>query len=168
MYSDVHWDLFVDSKVYSEIHGTGVGFCNEAYCGGWDGLGLDSQESCNAVCMADVNCRYAAWHPNTTCARYCPTDGVCTLNGNTAYTAYKKVYTKNESIGLNCGTMINGRGCSSEGEYKVGNADNAADCVPFCEKQNLAGCCEWQHDWKKCMYQPRDTSTSVSDKGRST
>ena len=65
--------------------------------------------------------------------------------------------------------MTAGYGCTTDGEYEAGNVEGsgkAASCGEVCEKLGLEGCCEWQHDHQKCMFQPNDNAVSV-DSGRS-
>ena len=73
--------------VYMDSHGQG--YCEAGYYGGWDGLGLDSQDACNAVCMSEDQCTYAAWNSGSTCSRYNGAD--CALNGKLNHFTYKKV-----------------------------------------------------------------------------
>jgi hypothetical protein len=66
----------------------GQGYCNQGYYAGWDGKGLTSQAACNAVCMKESQCTYAAWFHGKTCSRY--KLAACTLNGNRDHFTYKK------------------------------------------------------------------------------
>ena len=48
----------------------GTGICDNGYYRGWDGKGIESQEACNAVCLSEAQCTYAAWYNGKTCSRY--------------------------------------------------------------------------------------------------
>ena len=51
----------------------GTGYCNQGYYAGWNdfgGIGKESREACNAVCLSEAQCTYAAWNPTYTCSRY--------------------------------------------------------------------------------------------------
>ena len=69
----------------------GTGFCVDGLYkgrgrGNYDGI--ESQKSCNDACLADDQCKFAAWRPNLTCARY--NVPVCVLNDNPNPITYKK------------------------------------------------------------------------------
>ena len=65
-----------------------------------------------------------------------------------------------------CGRMQSGYGCTTDGEYTAGYASDAARCGDVCENLGLEGCCEWQDDHSRCVFQPNDDAVSV-DSGRS-
>ena len=51
----------------------GTGYCDQGYYAGWNdfgGIGKESREACNAVCLSEAQCTYAAWNPTYTCSRY--------------------------------------------------------------------------------------------------
>ena len=59
--------------------------------------------------------------------------------------------------------MKNKYGCSTDGEFIAGSAEDAASCGSVCENLGLKGCCEWQHGWEKCMFQPNDDTVETTD-----
>ena len=70
----------------------GTGYCVDGFYkgrskGNYDGI--DSQKSCNDACLADDQCKFAAWRPNHTCSRY--NVAICVLNGNTNHITYRKI-----------------------------------------------------------------------------
>ena len=66
----------------------GQGYCKSGYYAGWDGKGVESQDTCNKVCLEDPKCTYAAWWESETCARYNEVD--CKLNGDANHVTFKK------------------------------------------------------------------------------
>ena len=66
----------------------GRGYCHNGYYMGWDGKGKDSQEACNAVCLSEPQCKFAAWFPAQTCSRYNET--TCNLNNDKNHMTYAK------------------------------------------------------------------------------
>ena len=66
----------------------GQGYCKSGYYAGWDGKGVDSQDTCNKVCLEDPECTYAAWYGSKTCSRYNEVD--CKLNGDANHVTFKK------------------------------------------------------------------------------
>ena len=66
----------------------GRGFCHNGYYLGWDGKGKDSQEACNAVCLSEPQCKFAAWFPAQTCTRY--NKSTCNLNNDEDHMTYAK------------------------------------------------------------------------------
>ena len=66
----------------------GQGHCTHGYLRGWDGKGIESHAACNAVCLAEAACTYAAWNSGKTCSRY--KDVSCELNGVGDHYTYKK------------------------------------------------------------------------------
>jgi len=93
-----------DASAHMEDYGQG--YCNEGYLRGWDGRGTDTQAACNAVCMAEADCTYAAWNAGKTCSRY--KEASCTLNGVGDHYTYKKVQ------GSAGGKMVYWDGCAGE------------------------------------------------------
>ena len=68
----------------------GQGYCKHGYLRGWDRKGIESQAACNAVCLAEADCTYAAWNSGKTCSRY--KGASCQLNGVGDHYTYKKVH----------------------------------------------------------------------------
>ena len=66
----------------------GDGFCQNGYYMGWDGKGVDSQDACNAVCLSEPPCKFAAWFPKKTCSRY--NEEACHLNNDKNHVTYAK------------------------------------------------------------------------------
>ena len=54
--------------------------------------------------------------------------------------------------------MVNNQGCTTAGEFTAGTASDAYHCAEVCETLNRNGCCEWQTDWQRCVFQPNDVS----------
>ena len=75
----------------------GQGYCRNGYLRGWDGKGTGSQAACNAVCMAETDCTYAAWNNGKTCSRY--KEASCKLNGVRDHYTYKKTFRVQGSQG---------------------------------------------------------------------
>ena len=53
-----------------------------------------------------------------------------------------------------CKNLKNKVKCTSSREVFLPNARSLDACPSECEKAGnwAKGCCEWQHDWKKCMW----------------
>ena len=88
----------------------GQGFCDEGYYAGWDGKGIGSQASCNAVCLDESECTYAAYNAGQTCSRY--NGETCNLNGVQSHFTYKKTSTSprrmfSELFGFDWATRAN-------------------------------------------------------------
>jgi len=66
----------------------GQGYCKNEYLRGWDGKGISSQDACNAVCLAESDCTYAAFNKGRTCSRY--KGSACHLNGVGDHFTFKK------------------------------------------------------------------------------
>ena len=69
----------------------GMGYCLDGFYkgrakGNYDGI--DSQKSCNDVCLSDYQCKFAALYPNHTCSRY--NEAICVLNNDPNHITYKK------------------------------------------------------------------------------
>ena len=69
----------------------GGGFCQHGYYMGWDGKGKDSQEACNALCLSESQCKFAAWFPQQTCSRY--NEATCCLNNDKNHMTYAKTFS---------------------------------------------------------------------------
>lgn len=82
----------------------GQGYCRSGYLRGWDRKGLDSQAACNAVCLAEAACTYAAWNNGRTCSRY--KEASCELNTATDYYTYKKTASTSFTEKLQAVTMV--------------------------------------------------------------
>jgi len=61
---------------------------------------------------------------------------------------------------VQCGTLAKGQGCTTEGEYTAGPASDWHQCGRVCQALNKEGCCEWQPDWQRCVFQPKDKVTT--------
>ena len=61
----------------------GIGHCKDGYNAGWDNKGMESQEACNAVCLSEKQCKFAAWSRGKSCNRY--TGAICDLKADTVY-----------------------------------------------------------------------------------
>ena len=61
----------------------GIGLCKDGYNAGWDKKGIESQEACNAVCLSEKQCKFAAWLSKKTCNRY--TGTICDLKTETVF-----------------------------------------------------------------------------------
>ena len=48
----------------------GIGHCDAGYYAGWDDKGLESRKACEALCLSEEQCTYAAWQHGKTCSRY--------------------------------------------------------------------------------------------------
>ena len=55
-----------------------------------------------------------------------------------------------------CSQLIATYDCASETNAVVTGSSSLADCPSSCsqEANGRHGCCEWQADWKKCMFIP--------------
>ena len=67
----------------------GQGYCDAGYIRGWDGKGIESTEACNALCLSESDCYYAAFFKGSTCSRY--NEKTCYLNDNKDHFTSKKV-----------------------------------------------------------------------------
>merc|ERR1712079_620251 len=63
-------NVWIDGGEGEWMEDFGQGHCADDYLRGWDGKGTESQLACNAVCMAEPDCTYAAWVAGQTCSRY--------------------------------------------------------------------------------------------------
>jgi len=72
----------------------GQGHCKSGYLRGWDGKGTASQEACNAVCLAESDCGYAAFFKGKTCSRY--NHNTCELFKQVDHFTYKKTALPNQ------------------------------------------------------------------------
>jgi len=81
----------------------GVGYCTSGYYAGWDGQGIDSQESCNQVCLTEQQCTYAAFFAGQTCSRY--NGNSCTLNSDKNHITYAKRSDRPKIPENECGTQ---------------------------------------------------------------
>jgi len=59
---------------------------------------------------------------------------------------------------LRCGSMVRHQSCSTDGQFTAGTASDQNQCAEVCETLNREGCCEWQSDHQKCLFQPNDAS----------
>ena len=59
---------------------------------GWDGKGIDSQESCNQVCEDEENCTFASFKKDASCSRYSGSDCELVVDSEDAksYFTFKK------------------------------------------------------------------------------
>ena len=71
----------------------GQGHCESGYYAGWDGKGLESQDTCNNVCLEEPECTYAAWYGSQTCSRYNKVDCKLTVNTENGkkHVTFKKI-----------------------------------------------------------------------------
>jgi len=57
--------------------------------------------------------------------------------------------------GLGCGNLVHKHACDG-GTSKITVSTNVEECLTECEKagneSETKGCCEWQIDWKKCIW----------------
>ena len=84
----------------------GQGYCKSGYYAGWDGKGVDSQDTCNKVCLEDPECTYAAWYGSKTCSRYNEVD--CKLNGDADHVTFKKIHMGEFNIVVLCTKVSKG------------------------------------------------------------
>ena len=77
---------FFEGPLEMTLHGQG--FCTEGFYAGWDGKGTASQDACNAVCLSEQQCKFAAWFPQRTCSRYQDSD--CELKNNVNHVTFAK------------------------------------------------------------------------------
>ena len=82
--------LHATLPVKDSLEDYGQGYCKHGYLRGWDRKGIESQAACNAVCLAEADCTYAAWNSGKTCSRY--KGASCRLNGVGDHYTYKKVH----------------------------------------------------------------------------
>ena len=70
-----------------------TGHCDAGYYAGWDKKGLETRESCDAVCLSEAQCTYAAWQLGYTCSRFNKKE--CNLNpsdeGFEKHVTFKKI-----------------------------------------------------------------------------
>jgi hypothetical protein len=111
----------------------GRGYCTSGYYGGWDKKGISSQEACNAVCMAESKCTFAAFYKGQTCSRY--HEATCTLNKDTKHFTFKKNIKKEEKPKTAC----------KSADYKFKEAgpvlNYGKDCWNGC--RSVQGPCKW-------------------------
>ena len=73
----------------------GIGYCDNGYYAGWDGLGIESEQDCMNLCLSEVQCKYAAYFNNVTkktCSRY--NQESCNLDTSTAHEKAHKSFKK--------------------------------------------------------------------------
>jgi len=58
-----------------------------------------------------------------------------------------------------CGALQSNRDCTERSVRSRLSARSKSDCQTKCAQQNRKGCCEWEHDWRTCYFQPSDRST---------
>lgn len=76
-----------------------------------------------------------------------------------------RALTSARPVIMECDKMENYRGCTTQGEYTAGTAKNMKECGNVCKSLGRPGCCEWQPDHTRCVFQPDDQKTH-HDHGR--
>ena len=94
--------LFTEGSTKMTIHGQG--YCRDGFYAGWDGKGTASQEECNALCLSESQCKYAAWWSHQTCSRY--QDSNCILNGDVNHVTFAKTNGGNLAFLEKCHPII--------------------------------------------------------------
>ena len=77
-----------------------TGHCDAGYYAGWDKKGLETRESCDAVCLSETQCTYAAWQLGHTCSRF--KNKECNLNPSAAGFDKHETFKKQISPGTFC------------------------------------------------------------------
>ena len=68
----------------------GRGYCKKALLRSKDENGIDSQEACNLVCLAEPDCMFSSFRKGVSCSRY--GNAGCKLHTvATNYATYKKI-----------------------------------------------------------------------------
>ena len=63
-------------------------------------------------------------------------------------------------LGIRCGDLQARRSCKSTKNYINVYSPSLQNCLKACteESKGTPGCCEYQVDWKKCIFVPGETS----------
>merc|ERR1719167_156274 len=92
---------------------------------------------------------------NGICEHFCSEGGYCG-NGKAYKSGVDCAGCREESVTI-CENLKNKVRCGEDvSEIFLSNAKSPDACPSECEKagDGAKGCCEWQHDWKKCMWNP--------------
>jgi len=69
-------------------------------------------------------------------------------------------------VPFKCYNMRRWKGCTTKGEFTAGKASNARECGKVCAALSRSGCCEFQTDHRRCVFQPNDGWTRSDSKIR--
>ena len=79
----------------------GTGHCDATgYYAGWDSKGLESRKACEAICLSEEQCTYAAWFHGKTCSRY--NGETCNLDRTRKDFEKHELFKKQHSAGRFC------------------------------------------------------------------
>ena len=70
-------------------------------------------------------------------------------------------------LGIRCGDLQARRSCESTKNYINVYSPSLQNCLKACteESKGTPGCCEYQVDWKKCIFVPLDTRLRNDPRG---
>lgn len=85
------------------------------------------------------------------CNRGYEGSGVATCGSNGRFNLVKCVKLKT----ISCTRMKIRQSCPTKGEFTAGRAWNSQQCAEVCESLGQVGCCEYQTDHRRCVFNPK-------------